>query len=48
MYMLTRDPRSRQLWSVWLRVPCGYEVSAMRKFALLRYLSEFRLLVSSF
>jgi len=30
-----------------LKVPCSYYLTAMSKFALLRYLSEFRLGVSS-
>ena len=30
-----------------LKVPCSYSITAMGKFALLRYLSEFRLRVSS-
>jgi len=34
--------------AVGLRVLCSYELTAMGKFALLRYLSEFRLRVSSF
>ena len=31
-----------------LNVPCSYTLTAMVKFALLEYLSEFRLRVSSF
>jgi len=31
-----------------LKVPCSYELTAMGKFTLLRYLSEFRIMVSSF
>ena len=31
-----------------LKVPCSYSLTAMDKLALLRYLSEFRLRVSSF
>ena len=31
-----------------LKVPCSYELTAMRKVTLLVYMSEFRLRVSSF
>ena len=31
-----------------LKVPCSFQLTAMGKFALLRYLSEFRLRISSF
>jgi len=34
--------------TVSLKVLCSYELTAMVKFALLRYLSDFRLRVSSF
>jgi len=37
-----------QIRELGLKVPCSYEFTGMGKFALLRYLREFRLRVSSF
>jgi len=47
----THSPRFQvraQPSSCGLKVPCSYKVSARGKYALLMYLSEFRLRVSSF